>query len=116
MLGRFMPQEGKFFDLLNAHAERIVEGNRELAAMIGTFDSAPRPGARLPCSLPPCSVSRYPRPKPSLARSSAPAQRITYPRYAGESRAIMWARVLTIPCAAFIAGMAWWTAHLLSAA
>jgi len=37
MLGRLMPREGKFFDLFNAHAERIVEGARELAAMIGTF-------------------------------------------------------------------------------
>src|ERR1700682_2278750 len=38
MLGRLMPREGKFFDLFNAHAERIVEGSRELAAMIGRFD------------------------------------------------------------------------------
>jgi uncharacterized protein len=37
MLGRLMPREGKFFDLFNAHAERIVEGSHELAAMIGTF-------------------------------------------------------------------------------
>src|SRR5438046_7610048 len=37
MLGRLMPREGKFFDLFNAHAERIVEGSRELASMIGTF-------------------------------------------------------------------------------
>jgi uncharacterized protein len=37
MLGRLMPREGKFFDLFNAHAARIVEGARELAAMIGTF-------------------------------------------------------------------------------
>jgi uncharacterized protein len=37
MLGRLMPREGKFFDLFNAHAEKIVEGSRELAAMIGTF-------------------------------------------------------------------------------
>jgi uncharacterized protein Yka (UPF0111/DUF47 family) len=28
-----MPREGKFFDLFNAHAERIVEGSRELAAI-----------------------------------------------------------------------------------
>ena len=38
MLGRLMPREGKFFDLFNAHAERIVEGSRELAAMIVQFD------------------------------------------------------------------------------
>ena len=37
MLGRLMPREGKFFDLFNAHAGRIVEGSRELASMIGTF-------------------------------------------------------------------------------
>jgi uncharacterized protein len=37
MLGRLMPREGKFFDLFNAHADRIVEGSRELASMIGTF-------------------------------------------------------------------------------
>jgi predicted phosphate transport protein (TIGR00153 family) len=38
MLGRLMPREGKFFDLFNAHAERIVEGSRELAAMMSRFD------------------------------------------------------------------------------
>jgi uncharacterized protein len=37
MLGRLMPREGKFFDLFNLHAERIVEGSRELAAMLGDF-------------------------------------------------------------------------------
>ena len=37
MLGRLMPREGKFFELFNAHAEHIVEGSRELAAMIGSF-------------------------------------------------------------------------------
>ena len=37
MLGRLMPREGKFFELFNAHAARIVEGSRELAAMIGSF-------------------------------------------------------------------------------
>src|SRR5258705_10210163 len=39
MLGRLMPREGKFFDLFNAHAARIVEGSVELAAMIGTFSN-----------------------------------------------------------------------------
>src|SRR5438105_10374698 len=38
MLGRLMPREGKFFDLFNAHAESIVEGARELAAMMSRFD------------------------------------------------------------------------------
>lgn len=33
-----MPREGRFFDLFNAHAERIVEGARELAAMMARFD------------------------------------------------------------------------------
>jgi predicted phosphate transport protein (TIGR00153 family) len=37
MLGRLMPVEGRFFELFNAHAERIVEGSRELAAMITSF-------------------------------------------------------------------------------
>ncbi len=37
MLGRLMPREGRFFELFNAHAERIAEGSRELAAMIGSF-------------------------------------------------------------------------------
>ena len=37
MLGRLMPREGRFFDIFNAHAARIVDGSKELAAMIGTF-------------------------------------------------------------------------------
>ena len=37
MLGRLMPREGKFFDIFNAHAARIVEGSKELAQMIGQF-------------------------------------------------------------------------------
>jgi uncharacterized protein len=37
MFGRLMPREGNFFELFNAHAERIVEGSRELAAMLTTF-------------------------------------------------------------------------------
>ena len=37
MLGLLMPREGRFFELFNAHAARIVEGSRELAAMIGSF-------------------------------------------------------------------------------
>ena len=38
MLGRLMPVEGRFFELFNAHAERIVEGSRELAAMLTKFN------------------------------------------------------------------------------
>ncbi len=37
MLGRLMPREGRFFEHYNAHAERIVEGSRALAAMLTTF-------------------------------------------------------------------------------
>lgn len=37
MLSRLMPREGNFFELFNAHAERIVEGSRDLHAMIATF-------------------------------------------------------------------------------
>ena len=40
MLGRLMPREGKFFDLFNAHAERISEGSRSLAAMMADFSQA----------------------------------------------------------------------------
>jgi hypothetical protein len=34
MFSKLMPQEGKFFDLFNAHAELIVKGGRELAALV----------------------------------------------------------------------------------
>ena len=34
MFGRFMPREGKFFDLFNAHAEQIVAGSTELATLM----------------------------------------------------------------------------------
>src|SRR5689334_8974743 len=47
MLGRLMPREGKFFDLFNAHAERIVEGSRELAAMLRTFDELDKHAERI---------------------------------------------------------------------
>ena len=42
MFGRFMPQEGRFFDYFNEHAETIVEGSRELAALMSTFDNLER--------------------------------------------------------------------------
>ena len=38
MFGRLMPREGNFFVLFNAHAERIVEGSRELQLMIANFE------------------------------------------------------------------------------
>ena len=42
MFGRFMPQEGRFFEYFNEHAEQIVEGSRELAAMMTSFDHLDR--------------------------------------------------------------------------
>ena len=37
MFGRLMPREGNFFELFNAHADKIAEGSRELASMITRF-------------------------------------------------------------------------------
>lgn len=34
MFGRFMPLEGKFFELFNAHAEQVSAGGRELGALM----------------------------------------------------------------------------------
>lgn len=42
MFGRLMPREGRFFDLFNEHAEQIVLGSRELAAMIASGEDAER--------------------------------------------------------------------------
>ena len=42
-----MPREGKFFDLFNAHAERIVEGARELATMMNRFDELAQHAQRI---------------------------------------------------------------------
>lgn len=42
MFGKFMPQEGRFFDYFNEHAEQIVAGSRELAAMMSSFDNLDR--------------------------------------------------------------------------
>jgi hypothetical protein len=39
MFGRLMPQEGHFFELFNAHADKIAEGSRELAAMMTNFSA-----------------------------------------------------------------------------
>ena len=47
MLSRLMPQEGNFFELFNAHAERIVEGSRELLAMIATFTEVEKHAQRI---------------------------------------------------------------------
>jgi len=42
MFSRFMPREGKFFDLFNEHAALIVEGSRELAALMASVDDLER--------------------------------------------------------------------------
>jgi len=47
MLGRLMPREGRFFELFNAHADRIVEGSRELAAMMGSLEGLAQHAQRI---------------------------------------------------------------------
>jgi uncharacterized protein len=42
MLGRLLPREGRFFDLFNEHAELIVQGSRELAALMANGDDHER--------------------------------------------------------------------------
>jgi uncharacterized protein len=42
MFSRFMPREGKFFDLFNEHAALILEGSRELAALMTSGDDLER--------------------------------------------------------------------------
>jgi predicted phosphate transport protein (TIGR00153 family) len=38
MLGRLMPREGRFFDLFNQHAGRIVDGAQHLVQMMQHYD------------------------------------------------------------------------------
>jgi predicted phosphate transport protein (TIGR00153 family) len=40
MFGRFMPTEGKFFDIFNAHAQYIVAASRELELLIDNLADA----------------------------------------------------------------------------
>ncbi|CAM2193199.1 Phosphate transport regulator [Paraburkholderia kururiensis] len=40
MFGRFMPTEGKFFEIFNAHAEHIVSASRELELLIDNLGEA----------------------------------------------------------------------------
>ena len=40
MFARFMPQEGKFFDLFNNHADLIVEGARALTVLFSILDDS----------------------------------------------------------------------------
>jgi predicted phosphate transport protein (TIGR00153 family) len=42
MFSRFMPREGKFFDLFNEHAALIVEGSLELAALMANGNDLER--------------------------------------------------------------------------
>lgn len=46
MLGRFMPQEGRFFDMFNAHAREIVLGADALLAMLAALNDAPAEAAK----------------------------------------------------------------------
>ena len=45
-----MPQEGKFFDLFNAHAEQMVQGSRTLLSMLRVFNQSDEEAARQ-CNL-----------------------------------------------------------------
>lgn len=47
MFGRLMPREGKFFDLFNRHAERIVAGSRELVGLMNEFSDIAARRARI---------------------------------------------------------------------
>jgi predicted phosphate transport protein (TIGR00153 family) len=42
MFGRLMPHEGRFFELFNEHAEQVVQGSRELAALMASGDDLER--------------------------------------------------------------------------
>ena len=46
MFARLMPQEGKFFDLFNAHADLIVQGGTELAALVSALGETGEDAAR----------------------------------------------------------------------
>ena len=42
MFGRLLPREGRFFDLFNEHAGLIVQGSRELAALMASGNDLER--------------------------------------------------------------------------
>ncbi|MFZ4536936.1 DUF47 domain-containing protein [Propionivibrio sp.] len=46
MFARFMPQEGKFFDLFNAHAEQIVLGSQALVALLSVLNESDEDAAK----------------------------------------------------------------------
>ena len=41
MFSRLMPKEARFFDLFNAHAELVVQGGRQLAALVADLSKGP---------------------------------------------------------------------------
>lgn len=40
MFARFMPQEGKFFEMFNAHAEQVVLGSEALVALLSVINDS----------------------------------------------------------------------------
>ncbi len=42
MFGRLIPREGRFFEFFNEHAELVVQGSRELAALMASGDDLER--------------------------------------------------------------------------
>ena len=42
MFGRLMPKEGRFFEFFNEHADLVVQGSRELAALMASGDDLER--------------------------------------------------------------------------
>ena len=46
MFARFMPQEGKFFDLFNEHAEQIVLGSQALVALLSVLNDSDEDAAK----------------------------------------------------------------------
>ena len=41
MFSKLMPKEGKFFDLFDAHAELVVKGSHQLAALVADISKGP---------------------------------------------------------------------------
>ena len=50
MFARFMPQEGKFFDLFNSHAEQIVLGSQALLGLLTVLNDSDEKAAEI-CEL-----------------------------------------------------------------
>lgn len=46
MFARFMPQEGKFFDLFNAHAEQVALGGKTLVELMSALNKSDGEAAR----------------------------------------------------------------------